>query len=121
MSYDKGLLPYSKDSSLRMFLTYRSEIDSVKIWENKLKNENISVSISGSLGPHFSQRIKIYRFSASYKYADYVLILKNDIYNDWLNKKQSIKDYEKLSADKGYNMIYQVGDFEVYKKMTSKL
>jgi uncharacterized membrane protein len=117
MSYDKGLLPYSKDSSLKMFLTYRSEIDSVKIWENKLKDENISVSVSESLGPHFSQRIKLYRFSATYKYADYVLILKSDIYNDWLDKKQAAKDYEKLATDKGYNIIYKDNDLEVYKKI----
>jgi len=117
MSYYKGLLPYSKDSSLKLFLTQRSEINSVKIWENILKNENISVSVSESLGPHFSQRKKIYRFSGTYKYADYVLILKNDIYNDWLDKKQSTKDYEKLKSDKGYNIIYEDNDFGVYKKI----
>lgn len=116
-SYDKGLLPYSKDSSLKMFSTHRSEIDSVKIWENKLKDENISVSVSESLGSHLSQRIKLYRFSGTYKYADYVLILKNDIDNDWLDKKQSIKDYEKLTTDKDYNIIYKDNDFEVYKKI----
>jgi len=117
MSYYKGLLPYSKDSSLQLFLAHRSEMDGVKIWENKLKDENVSVSVSESLGPHFSQRIKIYRFSETYKYADYVLLLRNDIYNDWLDKKQSIKYYEKLTADKGYNMIYKENDLEVYKKI----
>jgi len=117
MSYDKGLLPYSKDSSLKLFQTHRSEMDSVRIWENKLKDENISVSVSESLGAHFSQRIKMYRFSESYKYADYVLIMKSDIYNDWLDKKQAIKDYEKLAADKGYNMVYKDNDLEIYKKI----
>ncbi|EKE14593.1 MAG: hypothetical protein ACD_12C00403G0002 [uncultured bacterium] len=117
MSYYKGQLPYSKDSPLKLFLTRRSEIDSVGIWKNKLKDENISVSASEHLGAHFSQRKQIFRFSSSYKYSDYVLILKNDIYYDWLNKKQSIKDYEKLKADRGYNIVYQVGDFEVYKKL----
>lgn len=117
MSYYKGLLPYSKDSSLNLFLTHRSEMDSVKIWENKLKDENISVSVSESLGAHFSQRIKMYRFSETYRYADYVLIMKSDIYNDWLDKKQAIKDYEKLKGDKGYNMIYKDNDLEIYKKI----
>jgi uncharacterized membrane protein len=117
MSYYKGLLPYSKDSSISKFLDKKSEMDSVKVWENKLKDENISVSVSESLGPHFSQRKKVYRFSATYKYADYVLLLRNDIYNDWLDKKQSVEDYEKLKADKGYNMIYQDNDLEVYKKI----
>lgn len=117
MSYYKGLLPYSKDSQLKLFLTQRLEMNSVKIWENKLKNEDISVSASESLGPHFSQRKKIFLFSETYKYADYVLILKNDIYNDWLDKKQSIKDYEKLKMDKGYNIVYKDNDLEVYKKL----
>jgi uncharacterized membrane protein len=117
MSYYKGLLPYSKDSSLNMYLKYRPEIESVKLWKNKLKNENLSISASEHLGPHFSQRKQVFRFSEAYKYSDYVLILKNDIYYDWLNKKQSIKDYEKLKADRGYNIVYQVGDFEVYKKL----
>lgn len=117
MSYDKGLLPYSKDSPLNKFLKQRKEINSVKIWKEKLKNENISVSVTEKLGPHFSQRIKVYRFSASYKYSDYILILRNDIYYDWLDKKQAIKDYEKLKTDKGYNMIYKDNDLEVYKKI----
>lgn len=117
MSYYKGLLPYSKDSQLNLFLTRRPEINSVRIWENELKDENISVSVSESLGSHFSQRKKIYRFSGTYKYADYVLILRSDIYNDWLDKKQSIKDYEKLKSDKGYSIIYEDNDFEIYKKI----
>ena len=117
MSYYKGLLPYSKDSSLKLFLTHKSEMDSVKIWENKLRDENISVSVSESIGAHFSQRIKMYSYSETYKYADYLLIMRNDIYNDWLDKKQAIKDYEKLKTDKGYNMIYKDNDLEVYKKI----
>jgi hypothetical protein len=43
--------------------------------------------------------------------------MRNDIYNDWLDKKQAIKDYEKLKTDKGYNMIYKDNDLEVYKKI----
>lgn len=117
MSYYKGLLPYSKGSPLRTFLTQRSQTNSVKIWENKLKNENISVSVSESLGPHFSQRKKIIRFSELYQYTEYILILENDIYNDWLDKKTSVKEYEKLKLDKGYNMVYKDNDFEVYKKI----
>lgn len=116
MSYSKGLLPFSKESPLRYLLFAKPEIKSVELWENRLKDENISVSVSEKLGPHFSQRKKLYRFSKSYKYADYVLIMRRDIYNDWLDKKQSIKDYEKLKADKGYNMIYKDNEFEVYEK-----
>ncbi len=117
ISYYKGLLPYSKDSKLNLFLSPRSEISSIKLWEKKLNNENISISASESLGPHFSQRKKIFRFSGSYKHADYVLILRNNIYHDWLGKKQSISDYERLKIDKGYNIIYKDHDFEVYKKI----
>ena len=117
MSYYKGLLPYSKNSPLKLFSEQRPEIDSIRLWKNKLKDENISVSVSEALGPHFSQRKKIYRFSETYEYADYVLILGNNIYNDWLDKKKSIKDYEKLKIDKNYNIIYKDNDFEVYKKI----
>lgn len=117
MSYYKGLLPYSRDSKLNLFLAQRSEIGSVKLWEKKLKNENISVSASELLGSHFSQRKKIFRFSETYRYADYALILRNDIYYDWLDKKKSIKDYKKLKIDKNYNIIYKDNDFEVYKKI----
>ncbi|MDO8741536.1 MAG: DUF2079 domain-containing protein, partial [Candidatus Roizmanbacteria bacterium] len=117
MSYHKRMLPYSKDSRLTQYLTQSSEINSVRSWEKKLKDENISVSVSEALGPHFSQRKKVFRFSETYKYADYVLILRSNIYNDWLDKLKSIESYEKLKIDKNYNIIYTDNDFEVYKKI----
>jgi len=117
MSYQYGLLPYSKDSQLNFYLNIKPEANSIQVWKNKLKDEKISISVSEKLGSHFSQRIKVYRFSSTYKNANYVLILTGDIYNDWLDKKQAIKDYEKLKADKSYNMIYSYGELEVYKKI----
>jgi uncharacterized membrane protein len=116
-SYYKGLLPFSKEFPSYIFQDEKTNIDNINIWRTKLKDENISVSVTEKLGSHFSQRIKLYRFSESYKYADYVLILRNDIYYDWLDKKQAIKDYKKLKEDSRYNMIYQENDFEVYKKI----
>ncbi len=116
MSYLKGPLPYSKESDVYPFIRARPEQKDVSMWKNILKDENLIISATEHLGPHFSQRKILYRFSDNYKKVDYVLILTDDVYNDWLDKEKSVRIYEQLIKDNNFKIIYKKGEFEVYKK-----
>ena len=119
MSYFHGKKLYSQNGKINQYFKVRSEIRAVKLWEKTLKNEDIIVSVTESLGPHFSQRKVFYRFSGSYKEADYVLLLVDNIYSDWLDRKGSIKTYQDLKQDKNFELIYKKDEFEVYEKRKS--
>ena len=122
-------------------VTYK-EIDSIKtnsikIWQNNLKDKNIKVSTTPKLAPFFTNRKYYYNFlydSAfsemgltekdifkkemnKYVLADYVIINKSEIGN--INKKTlPVKFYQKLKDDNGFKMIFSDDqEIEVYKKI----
>ena len=122
-------------------VTYK-EIDSIKtnsikIWQNNLKDENIKVSTTPKLAPFFTNRKYYYNFlydSAfsemgltekdifkkemnKYVLADYVIINKSEIGN--INKKTlPVKFYQKLKDDNDFKMIFSDDqEIEVYKKI----
>lgn len=111
--------------------------NSIKIWQNNLKDENIKVSTTPKLAPFFTNRIYYYNFlydSAyasmgktdediykneidKYALADYVIINKSEIKS--VNEKTlSVKFYQKLKNDSQFQMIYfDNQEIEVYKKI----
>ena len=122
-------------------VTYK-EIDSIKtnsikIWQNNLKDENIKVSTTPKLAPFFTNRKYYYNFlydSAfsemgltekdilkkemnKYVLADYVIINKSEIGN--INKKTlPVKFYQKLRNDHDFKIIFSDNqEIEVYKKI----
>jgi len=122
-------------------VTYK-EIDSIKtnsikIWQNNLKDKNIKVSTTPKLAPFFTNRKYYYNFlydSAfsemgltekdifkkemnKYVLADYVIINKSEIGN--INKKTlPVKFYQKLKDDNDFKMIFSDDqEIEVYKKI----
>jgi len=114
---------------------------SIKYWQEKLKDENISVSTTPRLAPFFTQRKYYYNFlfdpayseigevdddiirkSDKYQKTDYVIIYKKEI-GDVDKGGLPAKIYQKLQQDKSYQMIYSDslndrygGSIEVYKK-----
>jgi uncharacterized membrane protein len=119
-SYFKGPLPYSKEADVYPLSRARSEAKDVKIWRQILQDENILICTSEHLGSQFTQRKVFYRFPNSYQKADYVLILTDDIFGDWLDKEGSIKKYQQLRGDSNFKQIYKKGKFEVYKRETTQ-
>ncbi|MCS6956406.1 MAG: DUF2079 domain-containing protein [Patescibacteria group bacterium] len=118
---------------------------SINYWQEKLKDENITVSTTPLLAPFFTNRKTYYNFlfdpafgetgeieediikkSDNYKKADYVIIYKKEIGS--LNSGTlPVKFYQKLKEDKNFEMIYAdslnekyEGSIEVYKKIKIK-
>src|SRR5438046_1541845 len=89
-------------------------------WANKLKDEKIKVSTTGQLSPFFTSRRYFYTFSQYYYLADYVVLRPNEIYN-YPEKDVLIPVYEKLVADKNYQLIYKKDNFEVYKRILNQI
>lgn len=107
--------------------------NSIKIWQNNLKDENIKVSTTPKLAPFFTSRRFYYNFlydSAfasmgitedriikneinKYRLADYIIINKQEV-------KQGLSNifYDKLKHDNNYQVIYFDNDeIEIYKKI----
>lgn len=117
LSYIKSPLPYSRQSNMARLTVERPEAYDVAQWRRILEDEDIAVSASDALAPHFSSRRVISRFSTNYSYADYVVLFKNNIENDWYDAENTRKAYEDLRHDQSFKLEYTRGDFEVYKKI----
>lgn len=113
--------------------------NSIKIWQEKLKDDKIKVSTTPKLAPFFTNRQYYYNFlfdpayrevgiednfiikkSDKYKLVDYVIINKEEIGN--LSKGSlSLIFYNQLTNDKSFQLIYSDNrddkSIEVYKKI----
>lgn len=113
--------------------------NSIKFWQEKLKDEKIIVSTTPKLAPFFTNRITYHNFlydSAysemglidndiiktidDYKIADYVIVYRPEI-GDIDKANLPVKFYQKLREDKNYQVIFSDDlnekSIEVYKKI----
>lgn len=111
--------------------------NSIKIWQNNLKDENIKVSTTPKLAPFFTNRKYYYNFlydSAfnemgltekdilkkemnKYVLADYVIINKSEI-GDVNKETLPTKFYQHLRKNNNFRMIFfDDQEIEVYKKI----
>ena len=135
--YKYNPVPYFVKQPVTYKETDSIKTNSIKIWQNNLKDENIKVSTTPKLAPFFTNRRYYYNFlydSAfsemgltekdifkkemnKYVLADYVIINKSEIGN--IDKKTlPVKFYQKLKDDNGFRMIFfDDQEIEVYKKI----
>lgn len=111
-------LPYSKKADINL-LSRRLKSESIQIlksWQILLKSDDISLSVTNRLAPHFAGRKTLSRFPAgSEGSAEYVMILKNDINFEWLEPEKSIGAYLRLHNDKIYKKISENEELELWK------
>ena len=115
-SYYRSPLPYSKQYDERIFSQVKPELFVINSWAEKLENEDIIVSASLGVATKFTNRKVMIPFSLKYTEADYVVLLKQEVLNDWFDPKESRQAYEQLLNDPSFTRIEQQGSFEVYKK-----
>ena len=122
-------------------VNYKKLDQTVKVsilkWQELLKNKNIKVATTPKLAPYFTSRRYYYNFlydSAftnmgitekeilrdnidKYQLADYVIINKDEI-GELNKKKLPAKFYQRLTEDKGFEMVFSDDiKIEVYKKI----
>lgn len=115
-TYFKGPLPYSREQEVHPFIYPQKEAKVVATWAMILKDENLKISTTGQLAPHFTSRRYFYIFSNNYPLADYIVLRTGEIYN-YPEKDVLIPIYQKLIKDKRFEKIYGDGSLEVYKKI----
>jgi hypothetical protein len=111
--YLYGHIPFSKNNTLPRPIEYSELVD----WATMLRDENIIVSGSNHTSPHLTQRKTFRYFPDGYELSDYIVIMTNDIYNDWKDKKATIEGYEKLKKDKRFRLVERYGRLEIYSKI----
>ncbi len=116
-SYYMSPLPYSKKYDRRITNEIKTEIRDINEWARKLKNEQIPVSASLGVATKFTDRKVMIPFSSHYSKADYVILLKQEVLNDWFNADGSRRAFEELVADERFERVYAKDDLEVYKKV----
>ena len=116
-SYLYSPLPYSRQADTRPLRQTSPNAFDIYSWQKKLSDENINIAATGTIAPFFSSRKTIIRFSESYKYADFVVLLRSQAQSDWLSPDKSAKAYRMLENDTGFLLVEKNGDFEVYKKI----
>lgn len=97
----------------------QSPIEYTKIKElsNSLKDGSIIISGSNHTAPYFTERRYFNYFPDGYESSDYVILMTNDIYDDWKDKDLTMQGYEKLKSNKKFKLIERYGKLEVYKKI----
>ena len=113
---------------------------SIKLWREKLKDENIKLSTTPKLAPFFTNRKYYHNFLYDpafgqmgytekdiikqindYKNSDYVIIYRPEI-GDIDKGGLPVKFYQRLKEDKNFQMVYSdnlnENSIEVYKKIT---
>lgn len=115
-AYQNGPLPLAKEADLYPWNPPQQKYYEVIAWKKILDDDQIKVSTTGVIAPHFTTREYFYDFSWKYKYADYVIIDENDALNGYL-KDRSIPAYKDLQNDNNYIKIYDENGIEVYRKL----
>lgn len=115
-AYTDGILPFAKNPDNYPWREPEPKYYEVIAWEKILDDDQIKVSATGKLSPHFTSRQYFYDFSWKYTNADYVIIEEHDAQYGYL-KAQSIPAYKDLQNDKNYIKIYDENGIEVYRRL----
>ena len=115
-SYTISAMPWAKNFDRYPWTAKPAQMDDMQFWKAFLKDENIKVSTTGRLAPHFTSRRYFYDFSWKYVYADYVLIDAHEAMNGYL-KEKSIPAYNAILTDWKYIKIYDNDGLKVYKRL----
>lgn len=85
-------------------------------WQKVFASDSIKVSSTGQFAPYFAGRRYFYDFGKQYVKADYVILRRREVF-DYPEKDILTPIYLKLANDVRFEMIYQKGEVEVYKKV----
>lgn len=118
MAYFKGPLPGAKEAYVNPLFTRPSEMRHVETWSDILKDENLTVSTTPKIAPHFTERERFYLFDERYKNSNYIVIWEEEIEKKHYPYNDKIYDvYEGLQRDKAFEKIYDEEEIEIYKKV----
>lgn len=117
--YFLGPLPFAKNPNIDMFIKPQPNREAITDVLSRIPNK-YSVAATNNLGSHLSQREKIFTIPVGMDKADIILFLLND--QSALPSLQFQKDLAgTLKTAKNYALIFEQGDFVVFKKQGVEL
>lgn len=117
-SYMHSKLPFAKEADTYPWRPPTEKYYEVIAWKKLLDEDQLKVSTTGTIAPHFTSRQYFYDFSWKYKYADYVVVETHDARYGFLREK-SEPAYKDLLNDKKYIRIYSENGIEVFRSVNS--
>jgi uncharacterized membrane protein len=109
-------LPWGHQSDMYPWQAAPEKLQDVLIWKEYLKDDQIKVSATGHLAPHFTSRQYFYDFSWKYTFADYLVLDTSEIPQGFM-KHLTVPAYKQLQKDWRYTRIYKHNGIEVYKRI----
>jgi len=109
-------LPWGHHKDMYPWYAYPDKYQDVLLWKLYLEGDNIPISTTGHLAPHFTSRRYYYNFEEGYDRAKYVIIDTYEIPRGF-QKDLKIKEYDAIRRDWKYVMIYAHNGIEVYKQL----
>jgi uncharacterized membrane protein len=116
------------------FSDYLPSLQAQKISEVRSKiPPEASLSVQHNLGPHFSERQKIYRFPLKKEEAEYILLSTFDPfagnprqifgfeYALQMNRLEWQRDIEELKKSDKYELVYDKGGYLLFRNKQSKI
>ncbi|MBP9690937.1 DUF2079 domain-containing protein [Candidatus Woesebacteria bacterium] len=109
-------LPWGHHRETFLWKNREAKVEDVMLWQKYLEDDQIKVSASGHLAPHFTSRQYFYDFAGGYARAEFVIIDTWDISRGF-QAEESIAEYEALKNDWKYIRIYEQHGIEVFKRL----
>lgn len=128
---------YNSWSNINSYKVDQKQLVEVRNWRKKLKNDQLTVSTTGSIAPFFTERQNFIDFLYDpsyesvgisqatiiseinkYEQADYVVIKKSDIN---VSDPIHLQYYNSLKNNSKFNLISDYEGIEVYKKISDYL
>jgi len=108
-------LPWGHHRETFLWSNEEAKLQDVLLWQSYLKDDQMKVSASGHIAPHFASRQYLYDFSGGYERAEYVIVDTWDIARGF-QAEESLVQYARLTNDWRYIRIYMSNGIEVYKE-----
>lgn len=114
-AYFIGPMPFSKNPSVSVFTEQLKNKDKINNFLANIPKE-YSIAATNNLGSHLSRRQNIYIIPLGMEKADIIAFLLNDNFAQPSLPAQK-KFAQNLKHDKRYFLLYESGDFVVFKKL----
>ncbi len=110
-------LPWGHHRDVYAWFVQPEKLEDVRLWKEYLKDDQIRVSTTGKLAPHFTSRRYFYDFAGGYEQAEYIVVDTDDI-SYGFQSEESSANYAALQYDWRYIKIYDNNNIKVYKNMS---
>lgn len=113
-------LPFAKNPDTAPWGAPSKQTADVMLWKGLLADDNLKVSTTGHLAPHFTARRVFYDLAGGYADAKFIVIDRRSIGRGF-QAEETASVYSRLRIDPQYVKIYEGNELEVYSRLLGSL